>query len=249
MARKFTSLKHVRNLIGEDDLRTAYSSLEQYVTNKSKDIRDALLLQKSSFQSLEKEKLKGLIERQDYKTERDQIRGSILELIDRIEIAEHSAAKIILDGINRSSRLTLEEKNMVLKGTAVEIEVQGNADCVEIAIAIGISQPCKLAVDRFLAESEISATRFSVSLLESTQRLRGNQKERWESILKDLAGLIQGIRDNSTPQKTHFFLATPAALAMGIGAIIGTISNPYIYNFDRDRQTYDLVVVANEDLR
>ena len=133
------------------------------------------------------------------------------------------------------SKQSEDEKDMVIKD--------------DIAIVLNISNNCIPLVEKFLGEKGIDATVFEVNKKDGKREIDPYNRKEWEDIVTDFSKLLTSIYEQSAPSRVHIFLSAPVALAFGIGCVIRTLYRPYIYNYNRDTQSYDLVLVASDRLK
>lgn len=153
--------------------------------------------------------------------------------------------------VNGNFKNHINDMNVAGSFLAVEIEKIHELRS-EVAIVLELTVPCYNHVVRYL-ENEGMERKVSVLRLFLKERdggaLDSEQRKDWESIVRDFSRLMNAINAELLPKKVHIFIAAPASLALGIGCIIRNLNKPYIYHFDRDKQSYDLVIVANDGLR
>lgn len=117
----------------------------------------------------------------------------------------------------------------------------------EVAVLVEIARPSQKMVEKYLANQGISAPLFVISDKEARTQLPF-ERNLWEGIVKEFVQTVHGIYRELAPEKLHIFLATPNGLAFALGAAIGHVWSPRVYQFDISGSSYHLIAVASKSL-
>lgn len=140
----------------------------------------------------------------------------------------------------------IDEKQMTVWGhhSYIKLHPQNENEELqeEVALLLGVSRSPLVSVKQFLAKESIKANIVELSLIEGKKELTVHNKFAWEGIVRETAQIVESSSKLMPIRKVHVFLAAPAALACGVGCILGTVTNPNIYHYVDG--TYHLVITA-----
>jgi len=68
--------------------------------------------------------------------------------------------------------------------------------------------------------------------------------EDWTGVVQELYSIIAGLRDRGV-EKLHLFPSMPEAMAFGLGYALGPYWDIKVYNWVREKNTYELVFSLN----
>ncbi|MEM8524991.1 MAG: SAVED domain-containing protein [Bacteroidota bacterium] len=119
----------------------------------------------------------------------------------------------------------------------------------ELAIFLQISQKGVLDVKKFLNKKRMDATLLVMQPKDGNAILDVDHRDDWEDIVRDFSRLLDCVYEQFRPKSLHIFLAVPASLAFGIGCTIRNLRRPHIYHYSRERESYKLVLVADDSIK
>ncbi len=134
-----------------------------------------------------------------------------------------------------------ELKEVVREPKSIRYELVEGGE--ELAVAVGVAHhTAKSSVLEFMKGKE-------VDFLFVDHERRGNlSPEEMVNTAKETAGLIQLLREKKDFKRFHFFFSCPVPVAFMIGVAFGHYSPASIYNYEKERGSYE-EVLRTEDLR
>jgi hypothetical protein len=134
----------------------------------------------------------------------------------------------------------------VKTGTSERIAVKKN-----VAIVVEVSRPAVQDAARFLQRKKMDANLIVVTRIkkqgQSAEGLDEDDPKVWFEMVQEFSTAIDAIKREMGAVHMHIFMATPVALAFGLGAVWGTVDEATIYHWNS--REYKRVLEIRRDLR
>jgi hypothetical protein len=128
---------------------------------------------------------------------------------------------------------------------------QAIAEKAHIAIVVEISRQAVQNVADFLEQNDIDANLVIISNVsgpaDHVKGLSEDDPQEWLEIVQEFYQASSIIKRSMGAAHTHIFLASPVALAFGLGAVWGTVDDATVYHWDG--QQYKALMPVNRNLR
>ncbi len=144
------------------------------------------------------------------------------------------------------------QQNTELIGEATKMLLNNDKDTKikdEVVLILDISAPCVPNVYHFLEKKNIDASVFIIRNKNGQRIIDPYDRGQWERVVKDFSRLVRSIYEEVAVNKLHVFISAPSSLAFGIGCVLRNIHRPYVYNYNKTTQSYDLVLIVDDELR
>jgi len=172
------------------------------------------------------------------------------------ELAENAKTILTLLGMTTSYVAVLADH-----GKKVWTYVIGQKDKPEplkshVAFVVEITRPAVASVKQYLDEQNIDANLVVIrsGKLEEggeLQPLKDDDPAEWGEVVKSFRRQVEAIvQKGGAAREFHVFISGPAALAFGLGSVVGTLYRMRVYNWTRGGETgYLPVVRLPEDVK
>ena len=131
-------------------------------------------------------------------------------------------------------------------GTSERIAVKKN-----VAIVVEVSRPAVQDAARFLQRKKMDANLIVVTRINKQgqfiEGLDEDDPKVWFEMVQEFSTAIDAIKREMGAVRMHIFLATPVALAFGLGAVWGTVDEATIYHWNS--KEYKRVLEIRRGLR
>jgi hypothetical protein len=121
----------------------------------------------------------------------------------------------------------------------------------DVAIVVEISRPAVQDAVSFLKKKKKDANLVVITPArepgQPIQGLDNDKPKMWFEVVQEFSTAIDAIKNEMGSVHMHIFLATPVALAFGLGTVWGTVDEATIYHWDG--KNYQRVLEIKRELR
>jgi hypothetical protein len=121
-----------------------------------------------------------------------------------------------------------------------------------VAVVVEVSRPTVQDAVNYLAAKKIDSNLIVITTIKKTgtqsiQGLDDNKPRQWTELVQEFSTAMDAIKREAGTAHVHIFMATPVALAFGLGAVWGTVDHATIYHWNG--KEYKHVIKINRELR
>lgn len=120
-----------------------------------------------------------------------------------------------------------------------------------VAIVVEVSRPAINDATRYLKDKKIDANLVVVTNIKNYNQPVGgldeNKPQEWFGLVQEFSTAIDLIKREMGAVHMHIFLATPVALAYGLGSVWGTVDEATVYHWNS--KEYKRVLEIKRELR
>lgn len=120
-----------------------------------------------------------------------------------------------------------------------------------VAIVVEVSRSAVMDATRYLKEKKIDSNLVVITTIKDYNRpvegLDENKPKMWFEMVQEFSAAIDAIKREMGAVHMHIFLATPVALAYGLGTVWGTVDQATVYHWNS--KEYKRVLEIKRELR
>ena len=163
-----------------------------------------------------------------------------------------SLVKVLQQGKHLTTFAVGKKKAGIKKSAHTKSETTGQiASKKNVAIVVEVSRPAVQDAASFLQKKKLDANLVVVTKIkEQGQPVEGldeNDPQVWFETVQEFSTAIDAIKREMGAVNMHIFLATPVALAYGLGAVWGTVDQATVYHWNG--KEYKPVLEIKRELR